>query len=517
MRARRCASVRRLLFAAVVLTYLVGTRWPLAPKYLYYFDSANFALALHEFDPAKHQPQPPGYPLFVALIRLIHVFVARPEHVLLLAGIAASFGAVLVTYLLARDLFGRAAGFIGAALLASDPVFWFGGITNQVRLFLSLSTATVLFFAWRALARPEQARWLYAGFGALGIAAGFRPELAVLLLPAMLWVWFRGGRSPRRLMIALAALAAAALPWIWVTLRVVGGVRRMGAILWNYAEVQFDGTSALFGAAPDSAWKMFLWAVEWNLFGALVWLWAVPLAWRRLRPSEISAKTTLLVLAFLPQFLFSAFIHIGDPDQALATITVLCVAGAAVLAALWTGVPDRRLAGACAAIVALHSVLFFYPPTRVARAGSYRAAAAVDRMNTGALSAIDALGREGPITIVHYGSSVATRHLSYYFPNTYVDVLPGRPDHASPGRPSQVFYGHENVSLPEGASGLIGRGSKRVVFLLPWDARPEDLPGARRFGAVYYFDRKPGSALRVGPYNLLPVSAVTAASVITSP
>lgn len=41
---------------------LALTRLPLAPKYLFYFDSVNMALSLTDFDPRKHQPQPPGYP-----------------------------------------------------------------------------------------------------------------------------------------------------------------------------------------------------------------------------------------------------------------------------------------------------------------------------------------------------------------------------------------------------------------------------------------------------------------------
>src|SRR5215218_4069025 len=40
-------------------------------------DSINFALGLHHFDPALHQPHPPGYPVFIVVGRvalaIIHV------------------------------------------------------------------------------------------------------------------------------------------------------------------------------------------------------------------------------------------------------------------------------------------------------------------------------------------------------------------------------------------------------------------------------------------------------------
>src|SRR5690348_6908328 len=121
----RYASVA--LFSALLIVFIIVTRWPLAPRYLYYFDSANFALSLDKFDPAIHQPQPPGYALFVGLIRLIHFWVERPEQVLLIAGILAACAATLLIRFFAADMFGRNAGILAAALLASSPVFWFAG------------------------------------------------------------------------------------------------------------------------------------------------------------------------------------------------------------------------------------------------------------------------------------------------------------------------------------------------------------------------------------------------------
>src|SRR5215813_9299932 len=83
-------------FAAFVLVFLIVTRWPLGPDYLYSFDSVNFALALENFNPALHQPQPPGYPLFVAFTRFLHLVIRRPEDVFLAAGIVAACASVVV-------------------------------------------------------------------------------------------------------------------------------------------------------------------------------------------------------------------------------------------------------------------------------------------------------------------------------------------------------------------------------------------------------------------------------------
>ena len=53
----------RVLVVSLLMALLYTLWLPLLPYYLFDFDSANFALALDNFNPARHQPQPPGYPL----------------------------------------------------------------------------------------------------------------------------------------------------------------------------------------------------------------------------------------------------------------------------------------------------------------------------------------------------------------------------------------------------------------------------------------------------------------------
>src|SRR3954462_9940756 len=55
--------------------YAVAGAWllahlPFLAPALEDIDSINFALGLRHFDPALHQPHPPGYPVFIALGRL---------------------------------------------------------------------------------------------------------------------------------------------------------------------------------------------------------------------------------------------------------------------------------------------------------------------------------------------------------------------------------------------------------------------------------------------------------------
>ncbi len=486
-------------FMAVLVVFIVGTRWPLAPRYPYYFDSGNFALSLEQFNPALHQPQPPGYAFFVGLIRLIHLWVERPERVLLVAGLLAACAATLLIRMLAAELFGRTAGILAAALLASNPVFWFAGVTNQIRLFLSLIAVGIGLLAWRALTRPARPYWFSAACAGLGLAGGFRPEAALLLAPVGLWVWSATGRSPRRLAIGAACFTACSLPWIAVTVMAVGGIHPTVDMLWTYADSQFHGTSAVFGATGRAAYKMFASALVWNLLGAVVWLWAVPFARLRTWNPDLRRQATFLSIAFLPPFLFSAFIHIGDPDQGLASISILCVAGGAVLAAFLHRIGSHRAYAASSAIVLAHALLFFLPPTRLAQASSYRAVLAVDRLTTNAITAIQDLDCDGPVTIVHYASPVSSRHLAYYFPDDYVVVLP-----ANPGEGPLSYYRHESLPVPAEVAGLIRPGSHRLLLVVPGNADPKLLVGWRNHRGIYYLELDPNVPITIGPYRLAP-------------
>jgi hypothetical protein len=506
------SCVSTTLILAFLFLFVVATRWPLAPKYLYYFDSANFALSLENFNPALHQPQPPGYPLYVLLIRFIHVFVGPAEKVLLISGLVAAFAAIVLIFFFARDLFGHTAGVLGATLLASNPAFWFAGITNQVRIFLAVGALGVGWLAWRALTHPDDPRWLYAAFGALGIAAGFRPELGVLLLPLLAWVWWQSGHSAARLITAASILASCTLPWLAFLAWVVGGPQVFLNICRAYTDDQFSHSSLFFGATGHSAYKMFASAVVWTFLGSLIWVWAVPLTVRRIFGEHPRRAALFLAVAFLPTFLFSAFVHIGDPDQALAGVAFVCLFGGGVLAALLARWQLDGLFVTLLLILPLHAWTFFFPPSRLGRASGYKAVVAVDRLTRNAIDGVRALDGKGQLIIVHYGSPVASRQLTYYFPDAYVVVLPG-PGHSA-NEYAEVFHHHVPLAPQPGIRVDLPAGLTTVVCVRP--TPPDDRSKWAQSGSVYYRQWIQQAPITIGGFSLARTDTVTTVSNSTS-
>src|SRR5688500_2431862 len=132
--------------SASVLCSLLAAAWlaahlPYLAPSLEDIDSINFALGLREFDVARHQPHPPGYPVYIALGRasLAAVHAAAPgidqvrAEAVALAFWSAVAGAValVAAWALFRALGGAGAArestdraaLWGSALLAVAPLF----------------------------------------------------------------------------------------------------------------------------------------------------------------------------------------------------------------------------------------------------------------------------------------------------------------------------------------------------------------------------------------------------------
>ena len=87
--------MRSGFYALAGASAVAATRILFRSHLLYDLDSVNFALGMRRFDPAAHQPHPPGYFLYVCLARLVNQFLSDPNTALVAISVAASCGAAL--------------------------------------------------------------------------------------------------------------------------------------------------------------------------------------------------------------------------------------------------------------------------------------------------------------------------------------------------------------------------------------------------------------------------------------
>ena len=183
------------------------------------YDSINFALGLRDFDPSRHQPHPPGSPVYIALGRIVFFVVDRvlpaadrsATEALTLALLSAVCGALAIVAfafvclrVLTQDR--RAAIPWAAAIFAASPLMWISGLRPMSDL---PGLAAALAAQALMLTGRSHARALVAGGLLAGLAAGIRVQTLWLTMPLFAFVLFER-RFPWR---PLAAVAAGVLAW----------------------------------------------------------------------------------------------------------------------------------------------------------------------------------------------------------------------------------------------------------------------------------------------------------------
>jgi hypothetical protein len=233
-RQRRAVAITTVAIALTRLAAIARTAWD--------WDEALFALAVRDFDVSLHHPHPPGFPLFVALAKLLPLDEFRAPQTI---AVLASLFVFPAMFWLARELRLRFAPAIASAvLLALFPNVWlFGGtaFSDVPSLVLSLCACALL------LRGRRSDRALLAGCVVLAIAAGVRPQnLLIGFVPAILALRAR----PRVALLGAAAGVAILVTSYGLAARESGGWDAYRDVLARHERYIRETDSFLSEARP---------------------------------------------------------------------------------------------------------------------------------------------------------------------------------------------------------------------------------------------------------------------------
>lgn len=473
------------------LAALVISRWVVFPRYLITFDEINFALSISHFNPSLHQPQPPGYPVFVALLKLISTLIPKVEPVFLVSGLLVSAAALVLIWWLGAVMARRKVGLVAAGLMLFNPAFWLSALTNPVRICFAAGAEAVALCAYLACRRKSW-RWFVAAASVLGLAAGARPALAILMAPLLLWVAFRIHLPWRFAAIAVVCCCATVATWLPVTITAVGGIADFYRMLGGYSQAQMGGTSILFGASWGSALQMAWQAIAWTCLGALSWAWALALAGRKISGAFDPLTRRFFALWFIPGLVFYATFHVGDPDHTLSIIPVTCIAGAIVLVSATAGYSSRKRAAVIGCSILLNVFLFFKPITKTTKASTYAPVRWLDGYMTGVLEGVADLSKNSPVTVVFPEETTGWRNLSYYEPEVHIVVIMNRP--GGPVTTWNIY--RKQVTEKKGPGALILPSCAMLAWVDPvaGPIAPGGTPIRSTHPRVFYAQAAPGES-----------------------
>jgi hypothetical protein len=397
------------LFATFGIAAVGLTRIFFRSHILYDLDSVNFALGMARFDPAAHQPHPPGYFLYVCLARLVTLFLPEPNTALVAISIAASCGAAWMIYLLTREWFDARAARMSLVLFLFSPLCWFHGIVALTYIVEAFFSGLIGYLCWRVYAGKT-------GFAipaaiAFGLAAGFRPSTALFLGPLWLFSLCRV-RGARRWLAVLTA-GAVMLLWFVPMVEAAGGVRQYwGALghLWSTV----PGRRTVF-ASPWLAVARIV-TICWIFvlcFGSASALVFRPSPDGPFRPAD---RARFLGFWIVPGLLFFAFIFLSYTNSGY--LLVLSPPVFAILAARLYGFATSRRNRwwprmAIAAGIAANCALFGFAPLYC----SYPSVRDFERTLTAITQDFRAHLNPKTTLIVGFDSHfLGYRHAGYYLP-----------------------------------------------------------------------------------------------------
>ena len=294
-----------LAFAIGLIALLVHVA--AGPGHLDDVDAINFTLGVRDFDVAKHQPHPPGYPVLIAAAKLVagtaHAlgglaglvpasWTAVPVETAALSLLAMIAGAGLIVAMqpLARAIAGDAETALAAGVLAigcplvlvtaSRPLSDAPGLAAALGVQSLLAAAFAQQRGWRTRdVEPAElatsGRLIVLAAFAAGLAIGLRTQTAWLTLPLLIVVIAdRAGRAAAAAIVGSAVtFTIGVLCWAVPLVIASGGPSAYWRAIASQAGEDLEGVDMLFTSTRP------VWRLAMNLLQTFVLPWGpLPLA-----------------------------------------------------------------------------------------------------------------------------------------------------------------------------------------------------------------------------------------------
>ncbi len=450
------------LLSVGFLVVTAVSRIPFRSETLFAWDSANYAFALAEYNVVFHQPQPPGYPLYVGSAKLLYGLGLDANASYVLLSVAASSLAVWLLFVLGWRLYGLQTAIVSALLLATSSVFWSHGEVAYPYAFLALFSTLVLLLLVETKFGPRNL--IVPAALALGVGAGFRPDLLLFLLPVWLYAWW--GQTLRSLIAGFVVMVLVVLAWGAATVQLSGGweaYANASGEYYGFWSGQPTGLMSYLSNVIDNT--RTLTAVLYNGVG-LALLPIVYFLGRYFSPQQVvrDARTRIVTLWIIVPFVFYMFAHIGNPGYVLSFLPGLLVYAALAVRGFSRDceqayrffmtqrgmvttalTPHRVSVGITGALVALiagtNALLFLF----AAGEGRYQEIRQIDDILTKQVRYITLNHTPADTLIVAFDRS---HQLEYYLPDYTFRLL------LDPGHPT-YWEARQEFTVPEGVTRII--------------------------------------------------------------
>ena len=316
----------------LVLSLLVViSRIPFTSKFLYEWDSVNYALAFENYNIQQQQPHPPGYLLYVALGKAVNYIFNDPNTSMIFLSVVFSVLSVVLVYFMAKEIFSRKAGIISGLLLVFNPFIWFYGEIASIYIFEAFFSILIAYSSYKLFKGNE--KFIYISAFVLGLSGGFRTDILEFMLPLWIFCIWNAKVSYTKIAKGLLTFIISMLLWFLPAIILTGGFEKYIHVL-KYTSEAATYTSLIFGASIGQQILNTGVCIIWSLvgltfIGILVTVFFLTYPRRNLKSKVTAYLKNPLTLFFLlwivPSFLFYLLIYIVKPGYLLTVLPAVMI------------------------------------------------------------------------------------------------------------------------------------------------------------------------------------------------
>ncbi|VAX16460.1 hypothetical protein MNBD_NITROSPINAE01-473, partial [hydrothermal vent metagenome] len=274
-------------------------------------DGVNFLFGIERYDIAFHRPHFPGYPVYIAIGKLLALLASSPEWALITLSALSGAGCGILLFLMARKQAGDVGALALSLLLLANPFFF--EFSHKI-----YSEVTGLFFLLAAFTVLDKSgssnfnRFLFAGV-LIALAMGVRLSWWPYVVCYLFYSFFSGA-----FFISLAGLAVGTAIWFVPQALYVGPGELIKTGI-AFTSGHFETWGGAMGASNSANSRMIsfatrfyeiLWLPEWNpAFLKIPWVLVsvFGLAFFAVKKVAISKSAWLFVVASMFYFLWVFF------------------------------------------------------------------------------------------------------------------------------------------------------------------------------------------------------------------
>lgn len=321
-----------IIILAILSVVLVITRVPFLGKYLYEWDSVNYALGFEKYDVIHHQPHPPGYIFFVGLGRLLNNLFNDTNTTILFITLIFSILTVILIYFLVKQMYSREMSVIVSLVLIFNPLFWFYNEIATIYTSEAFFASLIAYLLYQVLRGNEN--YFYIATLALGLSGGFRQDLVILMFPLWLFCLFYSKRDINRILKGFGVLIPSVLIWFIPSVIFAGGYAQYLQATNFLFQMCIPRSSIIYGSGIfnrlSNIGAFFSWiSLVLTFFGLFILLWFVkinhPQNTMQLKKAIKTPTGIFLALWIIPSSLFYLLIHLPKPGYMLSYLPAVSI------------------------------------------------------------------------------------------------------------------------------------------------------------------------------------------------